>query len=454
MKCQEVVERMHRYIDHDLNEKEQEQLLAHIKTCKSCSDKFEILQKLSHDLEKLPDVSPPFSLVDRIMPQLDEIDRGRKEQGSAIQEMKKEENVVPLSVHKGNASRSFRKTRLGRILMGTAAAAVVLGVAVYHYQPEELDQAEIDKNYSLNEPGQADSFTVTGSGGGVQEEENTVTPQSVDEKPETKQPDPAKTPEANSQTNPNLDAEQPEPAGETTNQDRTRSITSNPDNNGSASPGKAAPKENPSSDKGAVPNSSSDKNDKTVPSSNSSVPPGTSNKKDDDQKSVSKGSSQNQDTIVPRNTPETNKLPMPDTSVSSSESEEPLSSEDNSGISTLSLDESFPSLATSVSPKWLSPDGHYLVGYKDNKLSVYRLDGTKKDQKTLLQEIEIQATFVKGSWSDDSLTYNYEVEQDGKSSKYSYTITKEDQKTEEKLEDKSTTNSSSQTETQSTDNKR
>ncbi|MBD7967557.1 zf-HC2 domain-containing protein [Paenibacillus gallinarum] len=452
MRCQEVVERMHRYIDHDLNDKEKEELLAHIKTCESCSEKFQILQKLSHDLEKLPDVSPPFSLVDRIMPQLDEIDRGRKEQGSTIQEMKKEDNMIPLSVHTGNASRSFRKTRLGRILMGTAAAAVVLGVAVYQHQPQELNQAEIDKNYSLNELGPS---TVTGSGGGVQEEENMISPQPVDEKPGLEQPNAEMTPEANSQANPNVDAAQPAPASEPVNQDGSRSITSDPDKSKSVSPEPAAPIEAPSSDKGTVPNSSLDKNnDKSAPSPNNSVSPGTSNKKDESPKTDSKGNNPKQDPASQKTPTETDKVLVPDTSVTSTESEEPLSSDDTSSISMLSLDENFPSLATSVSPKWLSPDGLYLVGYKDSKLSVYRLDGTKKDQRTLLQEIEIQSTFVKGSWSDDSLTYHYEVELDGKTTKHSYAVTKEDQKTDEKIEDKSTTNPSSQTETQSTDNKR
>lgn len=455
MKCQEVVERMHRYIDHDLNEQEEEQLLAHMKTCKSCSEKFEILQKLSYDLEKLPDVSPPFSLVDRIMPQLDEIDRSRKEQGSTIQEMKKEEKIVPLSVHTGSALRSFRKTRMGRILMGTAAAAVVLGVAIYQHQPKQLDQAEVDNSYSVNELGQTDSYFVTGSGGGLQEKENTITPKSVDETPKSENPDSAATPEADSPTNPNEDAAQPAPASVPTNQERPESTTSNPDNRSSVSPDTAAPKENPSSDKGAVPNSLLDKNvNKAAPSSNNSVSSGTSNN-GENPKSDNKGNTQNQENEVPQNTSETDKMSVSDTSISGTESEESLSSDEVSSVGMLSLDEkSFFSLVTSVSPKWLSPDGHYWVDYKDNKLSVYRLDGTKKDQKTLLQEIEIKATFVKGSWTDDSLTYNYEVEQGGKSTKYSYTITKEDQKTEEKLEDKSTTNSASQTETQSTDNKR
>ncbi|MEF3354313.1 zf-HC2 domain-containing protein [Paenibacillus sp. GYB006] len=452
MKCQEVVERMHRYIDHDLNDKEKEELLAHIKTCDSCSEKFQVLQKLSHDLEKLPDVSPPFSLVDRIMPQLDEIDRGRKEQGSTIQEMKKEDNMIPLSVHTGNASRSFRKTRLGRILMGTAAAAVVLGVAVYQHQPQELNQAEIDKNYSLNELGPS---SVTGSGGGVQVEENTISPQPVDEKPGLEKPDSEMSSEANSQAKPNVDAGQPAPASVPANPDESRSITTDPDKSKSVSPDSAASKENPSADQKAVPNSSLDKNnDKSVTSSNNSVSSGTSNKKNENPKLDSKGTVSKEDPAVQQTLPETEKSLVPDTSVSNTESEEPLSSDDTSSISMLSLDENFPSLATSVSPKWLSPDGLYLAGYKDSKLSIYRLDGTKKDQRILLQEIEIQSTFVKGSWSEDSLTYHYEIEQDGKTTKYSYAVTKEDQKPAEKIEDSSTTHSSSQTETQSTDNKR
>ncbi|WP_211745521.1 zf-HC2 domain-containing protein [Paenibacillus sp. Marseille-Q4541] len=458
MKCQEVVERMHRYIDHDLNEQEKEQLLAHVKTCKSCSEKFEILKKLSHDLEKLPDVSPPFSLVDRIMPQLDEIDRGRKEQGSTIQEMKKEAVVVPLSKHSGKTSRSFMQTRMGRILMGTAAAAVVLGVAVYQFQPEQLDQADIDNNYIANELGQADSRSVTGSGGGVDQKEDTVSPEPAEETPASPQTRSADVPDMASSTSSNTDASEPAAlAGDPgKNQGESRADTNKTEPNTPSSSQTVTPKKD-ISDKTGDKNSSvkdSDKNKEltitppTKPETNSGN--GSTNK---DGKTSSEGSGETEDKATePDNSLDT-LPPVSDSGISSITSDPSLNSKESSLMGNLKVDDKgFPSLVATVSPKWLSPDGQYWVDYKDQKVSIYRLDGAKKDQKKLLQEIEITGTYVKGSWSEDSLTYNYEIEVDGKSSKYSYTLTKEDQKAEVKLEEKNITVPVPQTETQSIEN--
>ena len=43
MKCPEVVEWMHRYVDHDLNEEESDLLFEHLRHCEDCAEKFELL---------------------------------------------------------------------------------------------------------------------------------------------------------------------------------------------------------------------------------------------------------------------------------------------------------------------------------------------------------------------------------------------------------------------------
>lgn len=144
MKCEEVVEWMHRYLDHDLGEAETAQMLQHVAKCPECAENFSLLRALSRELEELPQVSPRFSLVDAIMPQLDAIDEARKEQSSTIQEM----NPVPATFE--NLQRSSeRKTKqkwlnsmAGRMSMGAAAAAVVLGFAIWGYQPEQIENAD------------------------------------------------------------------------------------------------------------------------------------------------------------------------------------------------------------------------------------------------------------------------------------------------------------------------
>jgi hypothetical protein len=75
MKCQEVMELMQRYADRDLNHDEAATMTAHLHQCPVCEVLFERLVALSNDLEQLPKVVPPFSIVDSIMPRLEQVDR-------------------------------------------------------------------------------------------------------------------------------------------------------------------------------------------------------------------------------------------------------------------------------------------------------------------------------------------------------------------------------------------
>lgn len=73
MKCEEVIHLMHRQLDNDLTVEEEEHLLSHLSSCTDCQVQFEQLKQLSFQLESLPQVSPPHSIVDSILPQLEEI---------------------------------------------------------------------------------------------------------------------------------------------------------------------------------------------------------------------------------------------------------------------------------------------------------------------------------------------------------------------------------------------
>lgn len=75
MNCQGVMELIQRYLDRDLDGEEEEMLFHHAKQCPDCAGMLERLQRLSGELEQLPKVTPPYSLVDAIMPKLDEIDQ-------------------------------------------------------------------------------------------------------------------------------------------------------------------------------------------------------------------------------------------------------------------------------------------------------------------------------------------------------------------------------------------
>lgn len=59
MKCAEVMEWMHRYLDHDLSQEEMLEMFRHIDDCPSCAEVLDRLTLLSQQLEQLPDVKPP-----------------------------------------------------------------------------------------------------------------------------------------------------------------------------------------------------------------------------------------------------------------------------------------------------------------------------------------------------------------------------------------------------------
>lgn len=174
MKCPEAVEWMHRYLDHDLNEEESFLLFEHIRSCEECAETFALLNKLSAQLEKLPKVVPNFSLVDAILPQLDEIDRARREGGSAA-----EETVLPMTAVKVDAGTGqggtlpsrrssrrddgdsgLRRSRIYRYGSLGFAAALILGVFIYQYEPRTVSDAEIAMNTALTDSGSEDSSTA------------------------------------------------------------------------------------------------------------------------------------------------------------------------------------------------------------------------------------------------------------------------------------------------------
>ncbi|WP_426447855.1 zf-HC2 domain-containing protein [Paenibacillus sp. S-38] len=74
MMCQEVIELMQRYLDRDLDETEYRRMLLHLENCPDCTELFERLVNVSQELESLPKVLPPFSLVDAILPKLEELE--------------------------------------------------------------------------------------------------------------------------------------------------------------------------------------------------------------------------------------------------------------------------------------------------------------------------------------------------------------------------------------------
>lgn len=132
MNCQEVTELMQRYLDKDLTETEHNLMLEHQEQCPECTEMFERLQRLSANLESLPKVTPPYSIVDSIMPQLLELDQlqthSETPQGS----------VIPIANHQQSTQHEKGKRNRyvsWRWMSGIAAAGVILGVFLFQQQP-------------------------------------------------------------------------------------------------------------------------------------------------------------------------------------------------------------------------------------------------------------------------------------------------------------------------------
>jgi hypothetical protein len=141
MNCAEVMEWMHRYLDQDLSRDEIVEMFLHIDDCPSCAEVFGQLTFLSKELEQLPDVKPPFSLVDSILPQLAELDHSSREQSAVRSE---EPVVVPFSRESARGKASKGASVATRTGIGAIAAAVLLGVAIFN-MPDKMPGADVEQ---------------------------------------------------------------------------------------------------------------------------------------------------------------------------------------------------------------------------------------------------------------------------------------------------------------------
>lgn len=128
MTCQERVELMQRYLDHDLSDAEQLELMEHLQQCGECSGLFERLRLLDSELSKLPKVTPAFSLVDAILPQLAELDRlpGTLEETAA----KEPAATAPV----GGIPWTRRVFATWKVAGGVAVAAAMIGIFIMKEQ--------------------------------------------------------------------------------------------------------------------------------------------------------------------------------------------------------------------------------------------------------------------------------------------------------------------------------
>lgn len=405
MTCQEAVEWMHRYVDHDLNEEESSLLLEHIRHCRECADIMETLVDLSDRLENLPKVTPRFSLVDSILPDLEAIDMARKIETLSFPERVEEKELSESGnlPHRSSRDRSSRRSRLYRTGSLGLAAAFILGVFIYQYQPTTIPDAEIAPKTSQN-----DSQPAQDNGNGDSAEDD-VSKQDLQISEDMTLESPNDSSPSRKQSDDTVDV-------------RTSDSSSRGSDNRSGNA-----KDNRQDQSSA--NSPSSKSGTTSQPDEVEREPVNPNKEVTGEEGVNEAQG-NQGLTVPSeeggNEPATTDEPVDNGRFKNDsnnnyfmmvEPSEKDQSEDANGASGAMMKDD---LEKPDMEEWRSPGGNFVARLADGHLSVYEIHPAGR---TLVAERTIQGSWVKGTWSDDGKKFTYETEQNGASSTHSIEIT-------------------------------
>ncbi|WP_433946061.1 anti-sigma factor family protein [Paenibacillus sp. SN-8-1] len=387
MKCPEAVEWMHRYLDGDLSVEESDLLIEHLRSCDECAEAFGLLKHLSDNLYQLPDVTPKFSIVDSILPRLEEIDRARAEEGSALEVT---EPAVPLMRTVPNKAQQTQRSsfwqRSSRTWIGgVAAAAVILGLFIYQYEPKTLPNAEIASTGTSSQIEK--SITEDSNAAGSAASDIAIPSTDQDQTPKSGN---GTAPAAgNEQENSKTDLQAATPKKSDGKTDGGDVVS--PKQEGSSGQSSVPQKEIlPSPKKGSA--STHNKTAPATDSNSSSVSNSSSAEKANPKKPAdSQGVQENQVADVPDN---------------KATATGPVTNPNNSFMG-----------ITSFPPIKVSPDGKYTAEVEQNHLKIYANDG---QNRTLLSDISLIGDWVKGEWSEDSKVFHYQTTKDEITKDYSF----------------------------------
>ncbi|MFD1177737.1 anti-sigma factor family protein [Paenibacillus puldeungensis] len=402
MKCPEAVEWMHRYIDNDLSADESSLLFEHIRQCSECAETFELLNKLSARLEELPKVVPNYSLVDAILPQLDEIDRARREEGSTV-----EAEVVTMEASDHNAlnrrrlrerdaAGASRRSRAYRIGSLGVAAALILGVFIYQYEPRTAPDAEMASK-SLDHSQATETYS------------------SLDAPAENKDT-----------TVPKADA-----GNSSSKDDAAASTLSKKGQTGEVSGGKAPSEHKDSTDYSGssemgLPSKANSPATGDAPSVG--VPPksGDSAVKDDRSSDPNNSAAGNAKTDTPvQNFKSSSKSGAGGGGGGGGESKgQDQADRESLNQESSNLDNKMMTFAAPhIQTMWTSPDGAFEAELKEGHLYIYKLQFS---DRSLVSDVALAGTWVKGKWSEDSKTFSYETEEDSAPATHTFDVEKAD----------------------------
>lgn len=377
MKCSEAVEWMHRYIDHDLSEDESSLLFEHIQSCRYCEEEFIMLKELSAKLEEIPVLAPPYSLVDAILPQLEALDLGRREEGSASEEIPAATMAAaPVNRRRERTSGRSRAYRTGAFGL---AAAVILGIFIYQVEPRTVRDAEI-ASYSVMDTDMSENSSLESSA------------QDLAQPSETQNMTSSNTGEAAqdaSSTAPESAISDHKPTSSEERSTADNSPLADSDNSTGTAPKQP---DSPAS------------NQKSPSSSTGQKPASQEHEKSANKEDTSAGDS----------------VGASDSAMSDERASDLPQFQENDAIAEHEADSLDGRMMMGItgfasSNEWFSPDGLFLVKYRDEHLYLYR---NESDQSTMITDLPVEGNWVSGEWSEDGTVFTYIIEKDGVSASY------------------------------------
>lgn len=170
---------MQRALDNDLEDFEHVALTKHLLACPTCAAKYERLKQLSLDLQQLPKISPPFSIVDSIMPRLEQIDQDLEPPAEPILQA-----VGPRSEQKPGktAGRRIRGSRLYPLLAVAAAACIMLVLFINNMGSgsKQADEMLLNKSGTSDKQASGDKQASKDSGSKDLNDQAAVSPNAGD----------------------------------------------------------------------------------------------------------------------------------------------------------------------------------------------------------------------------------------------------------------------------------
>ncbi|MBO2943293.1 zf-HC2 domain-containing protein [Paenibacillus sp. F411] len=399
MNCQQVREDMQRHLDQDLTPEETAALYRHIAVCPGCAEEFQMLKLLSRELEDLPAVTPPFSLVDSILPQLDAIDQARDHRLAEAAGKPAEVLQPPRRA----ARSSWWSSMAGRTAVGAAAALLVLTASVLSYEPKQLSDADIPYASSVPEAVSESSGSMPAENQNSPEEGGTEAPAmeaemfsqklKSDEEP-GESPAQEELPQQSEfqrapQSQPPMDAE----------------------GTGSAGNGAGANSQPPAADSQA----SSPEGSGSSGSAESSPPSSPEEQDMPEDPALSQG-------LSDQSLSET--APPQEREMLGTMDEEPLPPVEEDMIAEEMVPPASPKYGISMMPvQWLSPDGRYRVLLEGDRLVIYSVPAAGAESAPVkVQELIVPGEWISGQWSEDGKSFVYYITAEGTEKKRVFSL--------------------------------